>query len=137
MSNFCVPVIGHSVKRQSGFTLIEVMIALLIVGVGVVAVIDAANNYTNSQAELEKKLLADWVASNALETLRHESKTSRLKSGSERDTVDMGGYSWRINIKKQNTDVEKVYMVIVEVSLSGDIDKRVVSQFTTAMTESR
>ncbi len=122
---------------QRGFTLIEVMIALMIVGVGVVAVIDAANKYTFAQSELEKKVLAEWVASNTLDKARYEALTGRIKQGSQRDTVAMGGHKWRTRLSKDSTEVDGVFLVSVQVSLDGDASNRVVSQLTTAMIESR
>ena len=82
-------------SNHSGFTLIEVMIALLIVSVGVVSVIDATNKYTVAQVELEKKVLAGWVASNALAIARFDSLTDRVKQGNTRSTVKMGGHQWQ------------------------------------------
>jgi general secretion pathway protein I len=124
-------------RRQSGFTLIEVMVALMIVSVGVVAVIDATNKYTFAQSELEKKVLAEWVGSNALDKARFEALTGGVKQGSQRETVSMGAHKWRTRLSKEATDVEGVFKVTVEVTLDGDASKRVISTLTTAMTESR
>ena len=124
-------------SKQAGFTLIEVMIALLIVSVGVVAVIDATNKYTVAQVELEKKVLAGWVASNALAIARFDSLTGRIKQGSTRSTVEMGGHKWRATVRSEETDVERVFLVTVEVRLEDDASKRVVSSLTSALTESK
>ena len=124
-------------SKQVGFTLIEVMIALLIVSVGVVAVIDATNKYTVAQVELEKKVLAGWVASNTIDVARFESLTGRIKQGSKRSTVEMGGHKWRTTVRREGTDVESVFLVTVEVSLEGDASRRVVSTLTSALTESK
>jgi len=124
-------------SNHSGFTLIEVMIALLIVSVGVVSVIDATNKYTVAQVELEKKVLAGWVASNALAIARFDSLTDRVKQGNTRSTVKMGGHQWRATVQSVETDVESVFLVTVEVSLEGDPTKRVIASLTSALTESK
>ena len=113
------------------------MIALLIVGIGIVAVIDATNKHMVAQSDLEKKVLADWVASNVLDMARFESLTDRVKSGSQSDSVDMGGHRWRTRLTMESTDVEGVFLARVEVRLQGDASNRVISSLTTALAENR
>ena len=124
-------------KLPRGFTLIEVMIALLIVAFGVTAVINAANQYIDAQIALERKLLANWIASDALARLRYEAKTDRISSSTKRSTIEMGGYRWRVEIKPKQTDVERVYKVDIAVQQADDPSKQVLAALTTAVTESR
>ncbi|MEO0368286.1 MAG: type II secretion system minor pseudopilin GspI [Pseudomonadota bacterium] len=124
-------------RKSRGFTLIEVMIALMIVGFGVVAVIDATNKYTDAQAEIEKRVLATWVASNIMAQARFDARTERLKQGSRNDRVDMGGYRWRIRIKNDETEIERVYKVTVSVTADGDKQKQVLAELVSAITENR
>lgn len=53
-----------------GFTLLEVIIALGIVAVGILAVSRAITGYAETTATLEQRMVANWVAANRLETLR-------------------------------------------------------------------
>ena len=57
-------------KNSRGFTLLEVIIALGVVAVGILAVSKAITGFAETTISLEQRLLANWVASNRLETLR-------------------------------------------------------------------
>ena len=121
--------------RSAGFTLIEVMIALLIAGVGMVAVIDAVNKYAASQSELELKLVADWVAGNTVAQVRLDAKTDRVREGRDRTSVEMGGLDWRVSTELKETDVEQVFLLSVEVRLEDDPSDRVISRLTSALSD--
>ncbi|MEA1888788.1 MAG: type II secretion system minor pseudopilin GspI [Pseudomonadota bacterium] len=53
-----------------GFTLLEVIIALGIVAVGILAVSRVITGYAETTATLEQRMVANWVAANRLEELR-------------------------------------------------------------------
>lgn len=53
-----------------GFTLLEVIIALGVVAVGILAVSRAITGYAGTTAALEQRIVANWVAANRMETLR-------------------------------------------------------------------
>lgn len=56
---------GHY-HRPAGFTLIEVLIALAIVAIALIAALRAAGQSTANVGELRTRLLAGWVAENVL-----------------------------------------------------------------------
>ena len=57
-------------KRQTAFTLIEVLVALTIVGVALGASLRAVASMTNNSEALRHKLYASWSAENRLNELR-------------------------------------------------------------------
>ena len=56
--------------RDSGFTLIEVLIALTIVALGLSAAVRAATQVTSGALEMKTRTLALWVAENRLAEYR-------------------------------------------------------------------
>jgi len=76
----------------SGFTLIEVLVALAVVALALAALTRAGSTALNTQAELESRTLALWVAENRLGEIRLEG-ASRAGGGS--GTTRLGDRDWR------------------------------------------
>lgn len=57
-------------RRASGFTMIEVLVALAIIAIALAASIRAVGSVANSTRDLHERLLAGWSADNALAELR-------------------------------------------------------------------
>jgi len=58
-------------RQQRGFTMIEVLVALVIVAVALAASIRAVGSIASSSQALHKRLLAGWSADTALVNLPH------------------------------------------------------------------
>jgi len=135
--------ISKAIKRNSfcnnrtskGFTLIEIMVALFIVSFTVVAVIDTMSKHANVTSELEKRVMASWIASNVIAEMRFDARINRLKQGGSSETIDMGGLSWRARSKVEETDVERVFLVTVEVQNNAERDAPPFAVLTTALTD--
>lgn len=82
-------------SRRSGFTLIEVLVALAIVSIALLAALRAAGQGTNNLGELRSRLLAGWVAENLLAEQR--ARRDWLSLGIQRGTARQGGldFAWR------------------------------------------
>lgn len=85
-------------KKEFGFTLLEILVALFIVAIGIAAVSKATGSTISTVQKVENRLMANWVASNQLSELR----LSRIwPSANESDsTVEYAGRTWYV---KQNT----------------------------------
>jgi len=121
--------------KQTGFTLIEVLVALLIVSLGIVSVIQVTSQHVSNISELEKRMLASWVASNHIAEIRHDAKVNKIRSGGETERYEMGGHEWRSRVKIDETDVERVFLLTVEVSDDNSTEKRVYASMTSAVTD--
>jgi len=81
--------------RRTGFTLIEVLVALAIVSIALLSALRAAGQGTSNVDELRSRLLAGWVAENLL--AEHRARADWLPLGIQRGTSREGGleFAWR------------------------------------------
>jgi len=87
--------ISRRANRRAGFTLIEVLVALAIISIALLAALRAAGQGTNNVGELRSRLLAGWVAENLL--AEHRARRDWLPLGIQRGTGRQGGldFAWR------------------------------------------
>jgi len=81
--------------RRAGFTLVEVLVALAILSIALMAALRAAGQGTNSVGELRARLLAGWVAENRL--AEHRARADWLPLGIQRGNRREGGveFTWQ------------------------------------------
>lgn len=81
--------------RRDGFTLVEVLVALAIISIALLAALRVAGGGTNSVGELRGRLLAGWVAQNLLAEQRARGDWPSL--GILNGTQRQGGidFTWR------------------------------------------
>jgi len=123
------------INAGRGFTLLEIIIALAIVAIAVLAIAKAMNQHTHVAGELQKRIVASWVAGNVIAELRHKAKTDKVKIGSSSDIVKMGGHRWRARAAIKETDVEKVYLVTVEVKDENERNAKPFATLTSAIND--
>jgi len=84
--------------KWAGFTLVEVLVALAIVSIALLAALRAAGQGTGNFGELRGRLLAGWVAENLLAEQR--ARGEWLALGIQRGTSRQGGFEfmWREEI---------------------------------------
>ena len=82
-------------SRNRGFTLVEVLVALAIVSIALMAALRAAGQGTSAAGELRLRLFASWVAENRL--AEHRARGDWLPLGIARGTQAQGGVelAWR------------------------------------------
>ncbi len=82
------------VNRNRGFTLLEVLVALLVFGLIATAAAEVGSNYISSFERVRDKTLAGWLAENRVNELRLQEQLPDISDNSE-DT-DYGNYRWRV-----------------------------------------
>jgi general secretion pathway protein I len=82
-------------ERGRGFTLVEVLVALAIVSIALMAALRAAGQGTAAAGELRLRLLAGWVAEDRL--AEHRARGDWLALGIGRGNRLQGGveFAWR------------------------------------------
>jgi general secretion pathway protein I len=111
----------------SGFTLIEVLIALAVLAIAMLAVIGTAGSSTRTAAQLRDDTLAHWVAMNELTALRVSPTWPAL--GKQDDTAEMGGRKWHWQTNIKTTSDPDLLRVDIDVS-DADHKDQVVSSLT-------
>lgn len=112
-------------KREGGFTLIEVMVALAILAVVAVAASRASSAYLNSVEVLRTRTLAHFVAQNAAADLRIQE--SWLTANSTQ-TMDAQGRAWQVAMTVNSTLTPALKEV--NISVAPIIDGQVRSAVT-------
>ena len=113
---------GSRVKRGmtgiAGFTLLEVMIALLVIALGIGAVINTTSESSWKSAQLRQKTIASWVAQNEIALYRAK-RTWNNKSNLSGET-EMANANWVWLMKVSRTDDPSLRRIDVEVYLKGE-----------------
>jgi general secretion pathway protein I len=105
---------------STGFTLIEVMVALIIVSLGMMAVNTQLNRYAVTARIMEDKTLASWIGANKITELSIEPVWPEV--GDSNEEVDFAGREWNLTIVVSPTDVDNLRRVDVDVSLADKPD---------------
>ena len=101
-------------KTQTGFTLIEVLIALLVFGLIATAAAEVGSQYISSYERVRNKTLASWLADNRINEVRLRENLPGISENSE-DT-DFGPYRWRVTTAILATAEAKMRRVEVTVA---------------------
>jgi general secretion pathway protein I len=112
-------------RRQRGFTLLEVLIALAVLAIAMGAVIKAAGDYTGNHAWLRDRTLAIWVARNVL--VQNQVENAWPEVGERKGTQEMGRREWRWLARVSQTDEAQLRRLDVEVYLLDAEDEEPVS----------
>lgn len=110
-------------RRQSGFTLLEVLVALAILAVALITGLKAINQNINNASYLKDKTLAEWVALNQINELR---LSGQWPSGNLSGSAQMAGQEWNWQITITETEDEENRRLDVAVSPSSSPDQAIV-----------
>lgn len=103
-----------------GFTLLEVLVALVIVGLGMMAVFTQLNQSLNAASRLRDKTLANWVAVDRITELRITGEYPKI--GQREDEIEMANSVWVYTMQVTQTEVETMRRLDVTVSYADSPD---------------
>jgi general secretion pathway protein I len=103
----------RSSRQLAGFTLIEVLAALVVVSLGMLGVIQAVGQTASNSTYLRDKTIAHWVAMNQLTEVRLQPRPPAVDKSS--DEVEMAGQRWRWTMNVTQTDVESIRRIDISV----------------------
>jgi len=115
-------------RTSGGFTLIEVVVAMAIVALGLMAVFRVVNDTVNNATYLRDRSFATWIADNQLVEMRLGTEMPSIDETSGR--VEYAGQSWRWTATVAQTPVENLRRIDVRVRREADDEKSALAQVT-------
>ena len=108
---------------QSGFTLLEIMIALFIVAVALGGAIKTMGNAASNSIALSDRTFAEWVGMNQFARLRNSGEWP--KQGSTKGDEEMAHRKWVWEQKVSKTEDKNVNRVEISVWDEADEEQSV------------
>ncbi|MCH7636711.1 MAG: type II secretion system minor pseudopilin GspI [Proteobacteria bacterium] len=104
-------------QTSAGFTLLEVMIALVIVGLTLLAMAGKMGSMLNAANTMRNYTYASWIAHNKITEMRLANVIPEVSSSS--GEVRYAGVDWAWRAVVSETGVENLYRVDVSISFPG------------------
>lgn len=101
-------------RDDAGFSLIEALVALLVLAIGAAGLVRAAEAHVDSIRGLERRAAAQLVAQNRLAELTLPGVPAVA------DTVDMLGQRWAVTVRETATDDPDLARLSVAVAAVGE-----------------
>jgi general secretion pathway protein I len=108
--------------RARGFTLVEVLVALVIVAFGMGALMATLTSAADSVGHLRDKSFAEWIALNRISEMRL--RGAPPNEGKTNGVVEYAGARWRWSQEVEKTSLGNMYRIDVSVARAdGPEDK--------------
>lgn len=100
-------------RAVRGFTLIEVMVALIVVALGLTALMVAVSGTARTTGYLRDKTLAQWIAMNRLTEVRLN--TSKFQQNTDTQEIKFANRTWHYDTRYFDTSFASMKRVVVRV----------------------
>ena len=107
-------------NQQSGFTLLEIIVALAILTIALTAIITVGSTRAETLITLREKSRALIVANNILQ--RYTSNAQQVSVGLVDGIQENGNTTWKWQLDVQPTNNDYIYRLDVKVSKNSNFD---------------
>jgi general secretion pathway protein I len=104
----------------AGFTLLEVLAALVIIALGMLGAIEAISQTASNASRTRDRTIAHWIGMNRLTAVRLEPRAPKIDKTS--DEVEMAGRRWRWTMEVTETPVKSMRRIDIRVA-EADADE--------------
>jgi general secretion pathway protein I len=103
--------------RSHGFTLVEVLVALMVVALGLTALMVTVSSTARTSGYLRDKTLAQWIGLNRLTEVRLN--LNKFAQNTDTGELDFAGRTWHYDTRYFDTSIASMKRVVVRV-YAGD-----------------
>lgn len=107
-------------RHSAGFTLIEVMVALVVASLALVAVMASISQMIDAGTAMRDRTYAAWIAQNQIAEMRLANTEPEVSTSN--GEVEFAGLEWGWSATVSETGVEFLYRVDVAVTFAGSDD---------------
>ena len=114
-------------KKSAGFTLLEVLIALGILGVALGAITQSVGSAINNVGYLRDKTFAHWVGMNRIAEVRSNGKWPSLGSSNGSEVLGNHEWYWKETVSPLSEEFKSLRRVELEVRADRKDKKPLIS----------
>lgn len=96
-----------------GFTLVEVLVALMIVAIGLAALMTSISGAANASGYLRDKALAQWIAMNRIVEVRL--RLGKIGENTDKGSIDYAHRQWHYDTRYYDTSIPTMRRIVVRV----------------------
>jgi len=102
-----------SISAQRGFTLVEVLVALMIVALSLAALMNSVSSAARGSEYLRDKTIAQWIAMNRIEEVRLN--IQKFGASGDKAEIDFANRKWRYDTRYFDTNNPSIRRIVVRV----------------------